>query len=126
MMRQANQMMKDPAFLEKMKKVGETEQYQQSITRTKEVMSDPEKMEDMQKKMKLKLKEGEEQLEKLEQEKKLNNAIPQIEGKPMSLEELQAEIHNPDLSVEERKKLKNKLKKRRQRQKPKLKLEKTV
>lgn len=66
MMKAAQQMMQDPSFQANMKKMAETSQFQQSIKRTKDVMNDPKKMEEMQKKMESKLEEGTKQLEELE------------------------------------------------------------
>lgn len=70
MMREAQKMMQDPAFQAHMKKISESAQFQQSIKRTKEVMKDPKKMQEMQKNVEKRVAEGQKQLEELEKKEK--------------------------------------------------------
>ncbi|KAL3917925.1 MAG: hypothetical protein SGILL_004482 [Bacillariaceae sp.] len=57
-MREAQQMMNDPAFQAQMKKVTESQQFKQHMSQQQEMLKDPEKVKELEKKMQEKLKEG--------------------------------------------------------------------
>mmetsp|Transcript_16978 Transcript_16978/g.32142 ORF Transcript_16978/g.32142 Transcript_16978/m.32142 type:complete len:120 (-) Transcript_16978:205-564(-) len=82
MMREAQKMMQDPAFQAHMKKITQSAQFQQSMKRTQEIMTDPEKVKEMQKTMETRLAEGQKQLQELEEKEKQEVGSAQaIEGK---------------------------------------------
>ena len=62
-MAEAQKMMADPKFQEQMKKVTENAGFKAHMKAQAEAMKDPKKMAEMEKKMKLKLKEGNDALE---------------------------------------------------------------
>jgi len=63
MMREAQKMMKDPAFQERMKQITEREEFKKNMEKTKETLNDPEKMKEMEESMKKRVEEGSKELE---------------------------------------------------------------
>jgi len=62
-MAEAQKMMNDPKFKEQMSKITESQNFQTHMTAQQEALKDPKKLEEMEKKMKQKLQEGNSQLE---------------------------------------------------------------
>jgi predicted phage gp36 major capsid-like protein len=70
-MREAQKMMKDPAFQAQMKKMTETKDFKEHMDASQVMMKDPEKVKEIEAKMQERLVEGNVMLEKFkEQEKK--------------------------------------------------------
>ena len=63
MMREAQKMMKDPAFQERMKQITEREEFKKNMEKTKETLNDPEKLKEMEESMKKRVEEGNKELE---------------------------------------------------------------
>ncbi|KAG7370131.1 hypothetical protein IV203_027877 [Nitzschia inconspicua] len=68
-MREAQKMMNDPAFQAQMKKVTESPAFKQHMQAQQEILKDPKKVKELEKKMQEKLKEGNELLEKTKAER---------------------------------------------------------
>ena len=63
MMREAQKMMKDPAFQERMKSVTDNPAFKTSMESTQEMMKDPEKVKELEESMKKRVEEGTKELE---------------------------------------------------------------
>lgn len=63
-------MMQDPAFQAYVDKVTKSAAFQQSMSKAQEAMKDPEKVKEMEEKAAQAIKDGNKQLEELEQQKK--------------------------------------------------------
>jgi hypothetical protein len=71
-MREAQKMMQDPAFKEQMKQMTANPGFKEHMQKTQEVLSDPEKVKEMEAKMQESLKEGEIALAQAEAARKEN------------------------------------------------------
>ena len=77
MMREAQKLMQSPEFQAQMKKMAESPAFQQSIKRTQDIMKDPKKLEEVQTKMDVALKKGNEELKAFnEAQEKKKDAKP--------------------------------------------------
>ena len=70
MMREAQKMMQSPEFQAHMKRVTENPSFKKAMEGTKEMMKDPQKVAEMEAKVKAAVTEGEKQLSELEAAKK--------------------------------------------------------
>ncbi|KAL7551144.1 hypothetical protein ACHAWF_014344 [Thalassiosira exigua] len=78
MMREAQKMMNDPAFQERMKQYTENSEFKESMEKTQDMMKDKEKMKEMEESMKKRVEEGEKELEEF---KKKSAALDEEEKK---------------------------------------------
>ena len=62
-MREAQKMMKDPAFQERMKHVTENDQFKQSMEKTNEMMKDKDKVKELEESMKKRVEDGNKELD---------------------------------------------------------------
>jgi hypothetical protein len=67
-MKEAQQMMNDPAFQAQMKKMSESQGFQQHMKASQDMLKDPEKVKELESKMQEKLEEGNKLLEKAKTE----------------------------------------------------------
>lgn len=74
-MREAQKMMNDPAFQEQMKKVTESQGFKQHMSAQQEMLKDPKKVKELEKKMQEKLKEGNELLEQTKAERDAKEGV---------------------------------------------------
>ena len=88
MMREAQKLMQSPEFQAQMKTMAKNPAFQQSIKKTQDIMKDPKKLEEVQAKMDVTLKKGNEELKafneaqekkKAAEGKKDEDEIPNIE-----------------------------------------------
>jgi hypothetical protein len=68
-MREAQKMMNDPTFQAHMKKITESPVFKQRMQAQQEILKDPKKVMELERKMQEKLKEGKEMLEKTKAER---------------------------------------------------------
>jgi hypothetical protein len=66
MMKEAQAMMQSPEFQAQMKKMAQNPNFKQAMQGTKKMMEDPEKLKEMETKMKVSLEEGQKALEAAE------------------------------------------------------------
>ena len=64
-MREAQKLMNDPAFQEQMRKMTSAPAFQAHMKKTQDMLKDPKKVKDLEKKMENALKEGNQLLEKV-------------------------------------------------------------
>lgn len=65
MMREAQKMMADPTFQERMKQYTENDAFKQHMEKTKETLQDKDKVKELEEAMKGRIEEGEKELEEL-------------------------------------------------------------
>ncbi|KAL3756164.1 hypothetical protein ACHAWU_007115 [Discostella pseudostelligera] len=68
MMREAQKMMADPAFQERMKQYTENEAFKASMAKTQEMLKDEKKVKELEETMKKRVEEGTKELEALRKE----------------------------------------------------------
>ena len=66
MMKEAQKLMQDPAFQAHMKKMMESSGFQTHMKKQAEAMKDPKKLKEMERKAQAAIKDGEEQLKRME------------------------------------------------------------
>ena len=82
MMREAQKLMQSPEFQAQMKTMAETPGFKKSIQKTQDIMKDPKKLEEVQGKMDVALKKGNEELKTFNEEQdKKKSALPDGEKK---------------------------------------------
>jgi hypothetical protein len=100
MMREAQKMMQSPEFQAHMKKMTENPNFQKAMQGTKELMKDPNKVAEMEAKVKAALADGEKKLAELEAARKKAEETEGGEGetKPAAVEESD-ELEVPNLNI---------------------------
>jgi len=68
MMREAQKMMADPAFQERMKQYTENDAFKASMAKTQEMLKDENKVKELEETMKMRVEEGTKELEALRKE----------------------------------------------------------
>ena len=89
MMREAQQMMADPAFQERMKSVTDNPQFKESMNKTQEMMKDKDKVKELEDSMKKRVEEGTKELEEF---KKKSAELEEAEK--VAAGELKVSLHN--------------------------------
>ena len=80
-MKEAQQMMNDPAFQAQMKNMMANPAFQQHMKASQDMLKDPKKVKEMEEKMQAKLKEGNELLEKAKEEQDKKEGDKKDDGK---------------------------------------------
>jgi hypothetical protein len=88
-MREAQQMMADPAFQERMKSVTDNPQFKESMNKTQEMMKDKDKVKELEDSMKKRVEEGTKELEEF---KKKSAELEEAEK--VAAGELKVSLHN--------------------------------
>lgn len=83
-MREAQKMMQDPSFQAYMKQMMEGQQMQQAIKQTKQTLTDPNKMKELEEKTMKAVAEGEKELAELQKKKAAVIQEPESEKKNSS------------------------------------------